>query len=104
MIAEENQIYEMTPTQQAMLIYSLYAPESKAYFDQVCYTYRGPLNIAAFAAAWQRVIERHGILRTSFSTTDEAQLSQCVHDEATLSLQHHDWRGLKADEQELRRD
>ena len=40
MIAEENQIHELTPTQQAMLIYSLYAPESKAYFEQVCYTYR----------------------------------------------------------------
>jgi amino acid adenylation domain-containing protein len=92
MIAEENQIHELTPTQQAMLIYSLYAPESKAYFEQVCYSYRGPLNTAAFAAAWQRVIERHQILRTSFSTDDPERLSQIVHSEATLSLQQHDWR------------
>jgi amino acid adenylation domain-containing protein len=104
MIAEENQIHELTPTQQAMLIYSLYAPESQAYFEQVCYTYRGPLNISAFAAAWQRVIERHQILRTSFSTQDAERLSQFVHNEATLSLQQHDWRGLPASEQESRRD
>ena len=53
MIAEENQIHELTPTQQAMLIYSLYAPESQAYFEQVCYSYEGPLDIVAFAEAWQ---------------------------------------------------
>jgi amino acid adenylation domain-containing protein len=104
MIAEENQIHALTPTQQAMLIYSLYAPESKAYFEQICYTYRGPLDTAAFAAAWQRVIERHQILRTSFSTSDAEQLCQTVHSEASLSLQQHDWRGLSPSEQELRRD
>ncbi|MEO7970848.1 MAG: amino acid adenylation domain-containing protein [bacterium] len=104
MIAEENQIHELTPTQQAMLIYSLYAPESKAYFEQVCYAYRGPLNTTAFAAAWQSVIERQQILRTSFSTADAERLSQFVHSEATLPLQRHDWRGLPAGEQALRRD
>jgi amino acid adenylation domain-containing protein len=104
MIADQTQNHELTPTQQAMLIYSLYAPESKAYFEQVCYTYHGPLNAAAFATAWQRVIERHQILRTSFSTDDAERLSQFVHSEATLPLQQHDWRGLPANEQEARRD
>src|SRR6266550_6485450 len=94
MIVESNNVHELTPTQQAMLIYSLYAPESQAYFEQVCYTYRGPLNSSAFAAAWQRVIERHQILRTSFSTQDAERLSQSVHIEAKLSLQQHDWREL----------
>ena len=104
MIVEQNQVPELTPTQQAMLIYSLYAPQSEAYFEQVCYTYRGPLNTSAFAAAWQRVIERHQILRTSFSAGDDERLCQFVHSEARLSLQEHDWRGLSAGEQELRRD
>jgi surfactin family lipopeptide synthetase C len=104
MIVERNQLHELTPTQQAMLIYSLYAPESKAYFEQVCYTYRGPLKSVAFAAAWQRVIQRHDILRTSFSAGDAEQFCQFVHSEARLSFQQHDWRGLAASEQELRRD
>jgi amino acid adenylation domain-containing protein len=94
MNVENNQVHELTPTQQAMLIYSLYAPESKAYFEQVCYTYRGPLNSSAFAAAWQSVIERHDILRTSFSTGDAEQLRQFVHADARLSFQEHDWREL----------
>lgn len=104
MIVEPKHAQELTPTQQAMLIYSLYAPDSKAYFEQVCYAYRGPLDSSAFAAAWQRVIERHEILRTSFSTSDAEQLCQFVHDDATLSLQQHDWRGLSVREQQQRRD
>jgi amino acid adenylation domain-containing protein len=104
MIVERNHPQELTPTQQAMLIYSLYAPESSAYFEQVCYAYRGPLNLTAFAAAWQRVIQRHDILRTSFSTGDAEQLCQFVHDDATLSLRQYDWRGLSVSEQERRRD
>ncbi len=94
MIVESNHVHELTPTQQAMLIYSLYAPESKAYFEQVCYAYRGPLNASAFAAAWQRVIYRHEILRTSFSTGDAEHLCQFVHADARLSFQEHDWREL----------
>ncbi|HEX3282242.1 MAG TPA: condensation domain-containing protein, partial [Pyrinomonadaceae bacterium] len=104
MIVQENDINRLTPTQQAMLIYSLYAPESKAYCEQICYTYRGPLNAAAFATAWQRVIARHEILRTSFSTDDAERFSRLVHAEATLPFQQHDWRGLSANEQESRRD
>ena len=104
MIVESNHAHELTPTQQAMLIYSLYVPESKAYFEQVCYTYRGPLNSSAFAAAWQQVIQRHEILRTSFSTGDAEHLCQFVHADVRLSFQEHDWRGFSAREQELRRD
>lgn len=104
MNVEENQVHELTPTQQAMLIYSLYAPESEAYFEQVCYMYRGPLNTSAFGAAWQRVIQRHEILRTSFSAGDAERFCQFVHTEARLSLQEQDWRGLSPSEQELRRD
>src|SRR6267143_380226 len=94
MIVESNNVHELTPTQQAMLIYSLYAPESKAYFEQVCYAYRGPLNSSAFAAAWQRVIHRHEILRTSFSTGDADHLCQLVHADASISVEQHDWREL----------
>jgi len=94
MIVESNNVHELTPTQQAMLIYSLYAPESKAYFEQVCYAYRGPLNSSAFAAAWQRVIQRHEILRTSFSTGDAEHFCQLVHADASISVEQHDWREL----------
>ena len=58
--------YELTPTQEAMLLYSLYAPNSPAYLEQFGYAYRGSLNVPTFKSAWQRLIDRHSSLRTSF--------------------------------------
>jgi len=92
--ADQQEVYELTPTQQAMLIYALYAPPSAAYFEQFCYRYRGPLNTQAFAAAWQRVIDRHPILRTSFRWEDGDHPLQVVNPRAELPLQLLDWRNL----------
>ena len=97
-----NEVYELTPTQQAMLIYSLYAPQSKAYFEQACYSYQGPLDASAFAEAWQQVIDRHAILRTSFSWDDSERLSQIIHPQAALPFQEEDWRELSDFEQHER--
>ena len=44
-LAENENVYDLTPTQQAMLLYALYAPESQAYFEQVTYSHQGPLNV-----------------------------------------------------------
>lgn len=103
-VANQNEFYELTPTQQAMLVYSLYAPGSKAYFEQVCYSYRGALDVGAFAEAWQKVVDRHAILRTSFSSEDSEKPRQTVHPEAFLPFQQHDWRKLSASERQERLD
>jgi len=95
----ENQSYELTPTQQAMLLYSLYAPRSRAYFEQICYAYEGPLNISAFTRAWQTVVERHAILRTGFSCDNSERPVQIVYPQATLPFVQLDWRRCSATEQ-----
>ncbi|HEV2828701.1 MAG TPA: amino acid adenylation domain-containing protein [Pyrinomonadaceae bacterium] len=100
----QNQTYELTPTQQAMLLYSLYAPRSKAYFEQVCYSYRGPLDRQAFAKAWQSVVDRHSILRTGFSCDNPERPTQIVYPEATLPFQHLDWRELLPAQQQEQLD
>lgn len=92
--------YELTPTQQAMLMYSLYAPRSQAYFEQVCYSYEGPLDANAFAQAWQQVIDRHAILRTSFSWDDSEHPVQEVVTAAALPFEQHDWRQQGTSEQQ----
>ncbi len=103
MVETNNEVYELTPTQQAMLMYSLYAPQSKAYFEQVCYSYQGSLDSRAFAQAWQRVIDRHAILRTRFSSGDPEYL-QRVQPHAALPFQYHDWRELSAVGQQAQLD
>lgn len=99
-VANQQDVYELTPTQQAMLVYALYAPASTAYFEQFCYSYRGHLNVPAFAEAWQRVIERHAILRTSFRWEEADRPLQVIHPSAELPLQHLDWRDLSPSKQQ----
>jgi amino acid adenylation domain-containing protein len=94
MMETKNKTYELTPTQQAMLLYSLYAPRSKAYFEQVCYAYQGPLDRGAFAKAWQQIADRHAILRTGFSVDDSERPAQIVYAEASMPFKHLDWREL----------
>lgn len=84
-----------------MLLYSLYAPESPAYFEQCCYHYRGPLNVDVFKSAWQKVIDRHSSLRTSFHWTDD-NAHQIVNERAELPFKFLDWRDLDAAERDER--
>ena len=94
-----NTSYELTPTQQAMLLFSLYAPNSPAYFEQFCYSYHGLLDVPAFTSAWQRVIHRHPSLRTSFCWDDERGPRQTVHEHAKLPFTFLDWQHLNDAEQ-----
>jgi len=95
-------IYPLSPMQQGMLFHSLYAPETGVYFEQSSYTLRGDLNIPAFERAWQRVIDRHPVLRTAFVWEGLDEPLQVVHRRVELPLEKQDWRGLSEDEQETR--
>src|SRR5215204_3115190 len=59
-------IYALSPMQEGMFFHSLYAPQSGVYFQQLNCVLEGRLNIDAFQRAWQRVVDRHAILRTAF--------------------------------------
>ncbi|WP_110186188.1 non-ribosomal peptide synthase/polyketide synthase [Pokkaliibacter plantistimulans] len=58
-------LYPLSPMQQGMLFHSLYDPGSSAYINQLQVEMHG-LDVDAFRAAWQQVMERHAILRTGF--------------------------------------
>src|SRR5918911_5121433 len=57
-------IYELSPMQQGMLFHTLYSPDSGAYIEQSVFAVEGESDILAFERAWQRIIQRHTILRT----------------------------------------
>ncbi len=93
-------IYPLSPMQQGMLFHSLYTPESGVYFEQLCFTLHGDLDIAAFERAWQALIDQHPALRTVFAWETRDKPLQVVRQHAILPRTTHDWRDLSPDAQE----
>jgi amino acid adenylation domain-containing protein len=95
-------LHEMTPTQEAMLLYALYAPDSPAYFEQFCYSYRGSLNVNALASACEQIVNRHAILRASFCWDNDNRPRQIVQDHVELPFTFYDWSKYSAAGQDER--
>ncbi|MEU7788012.1 non-ribosomal peptide synthase/polyketide synthase [Amycolatopsis sp. NPDC049159] len=86
-------IYPLTPLQAGMLFHSLVDQGSNAYFDQFRLRLAGVGDPAALAEAWQRVVDRTPILRTSTAWDGVEEPLQRVHRDVRVPVTHHDWRG-----------
>ncbi len=95
-------IYPLSPMQEGMLFHSLFAPEEGLYFEQFSCLLRGELNVPAFIQAWEEVIRRHPILRTSFVWKRLDKMLQVVHREVEVPVTQQDWRALSSEDQEKR--
>ncbi|HKP13464.1 MAG TPA: condensation domain-containing protein, partial [Blastocatellia bacterium] len=95
-------IYELSPMQQGMLFHSLRSPQSGMYVEQLSCALRGPLDVAAFGRAWQFVVDRHTVLRTSFYWKEMDKPLQVVQRDARLPLDVEDWRDLPREAQRER--
>ena len=83
--------YPLSPMQQGLLFHSLYAPESGVYVEQLSCTLHVDLNVAAFQRAWQQVVDRHPVLRTSFVTQGLKEPVQAVHKQVSIEWEVEDW-------------
>ncbi|HEX5736598.1 MAG TPA: amino acid adenylation domain-containing protein, partial [Blastocatellia bacterium] len=92
-------IYPLSPMQQGMLFHSLYEPGSDIYVTQMSCELTGDLELEALCWAWQRVIDRHTILRTAVEWEQVDEPLQVVIGRAELSIEQQDWRGIGEDEQ-----
>jgi surfactin family lipopeptide synthetase C len=92
-------LYRVSPIQEGMLFHALAAPESGVYFEQFTTAYDQGLDADVFAAAWQQVLDRHPILRTSFLWEDLEAPVQVVHRQVELELARLDWRDRAPGEQ-----
>ncbi|HVG10759.1 MAG TPA: amino acid adenylation domain-containing protein [Thermoanaerobaculia bacterium] len=95
-------IYRLSPLQEGMLFESLYAPEADAYVVQVSWTLGGDLDPAALRRAWEEIVRRHAVLRTSFHWEELEQPHQVVHPQVELPWVEEDWRGVPPEECERR--
>ncbi|MEV3873163.1 amino acid adenylation domain-containing protein [Streptomyces sp. NPDC049906] len=95
-------VYELSPIQQGMLYEQLAQPGIGVYVEQLRLEFSGTLDPAHFARAWQLVVDRHPILRSTFHWRRNGTAMQVVHRTATLPLETLDWRDLDERTQEDR--
>src|SRR5690349_13566545 len=94
-------LYPLSPLQQGMLFHTIEAPESGVYFEQTVFNIQGPLDAIAFERAWQTVINRHSILRSSFLWQNLDSPVQAVYRRVDIAMEKQDWRG-RTDEVQTR--
>ncbi|WP_163996532.1 non-ribosomal peptide synthase/polyketide synthase [Pyxidicoccus caerfyrddinensis] len=100
--ADVQDLYPLSPLQQGLLFHTVLSPESGVYFEQLAWTVSGALDMEHFRRAWQALIERTPVFRTSFAWSDLESPLQVVHAHAELPWTQLDWRSLSEAEQKTR--
>ncbi len=103
-MSDFEDIYELSPVQQAMLVHVLYAPDSDAFINQIGFTLDGPLDPATVQSALAQLIGRHTALRTSVLYQDLDRPYQVVHPAVEPPVTFLDWSELTRDERSARLD
>jgi amino acid adenylation domain-containing protein len=95
-VAKQNveDFYPLSPMQQGMLFHSMLAPGSGVYVEQWSCTLTGHFDLTAFRQAWQRVMDRHAILRTGFLSESQQGPIQVVYRKIPLVVDQKDWQEL----------
>ncbi|MCP5045597.1 MAG: amino acid adenylation domain-containing protein, partial [bacterium] len=83
-------IISLTPLQEGMLFHYLKDPESPQYFEQLCLTATGRLDMQRFNEAWQIVVTGNQMLRTLFRWEDRQNPVQVVLRQGRLQPVFHD--------------
>lgn len=86
-------IYPLTRMQRGLLFRCVSYSNSPIFMGQWWALLEGALDCEALAQAWQAVVDRHPVLRTSFNWEIKDRPFQVVHRSAALSVQHLDWSG-----------
>jgi natural product biosynthesis luciferase-like monooxygenase protein/amino acid adenylation domain-containing protein len=94
--------YRLSPMQQGMLLHNLDAPQSGAFVQQTVFAVHGDLDPDSFRLAWERVMDRHAVLRSCFrwEGVDVPVLDLGVG--VSLPIELEDWRGVSPTEHEYR--
>ncbi|KMQ64607.1 hypothetical protein ACM46_10170 [Chryseobacterium angstadtii] len=82
-------IYELSPMQQGLYYHWLAAPKGSAYFMQTSYRVKSEkLDLSKVEEAFNILVNRYTILRTSFESRYEGLLLQFVHKKAHIDFKH----------------
>ncbi|WP_199443117.1 non-ribosomal peptide synthase/polyketide synthase [Umezawaea beigongshangensis] len=87
-------VYPLTPLQAGLVFHGLVDAGSTAYVDQFRLRLGGVARPDALAEAFQRVVDRTPVLRSSVVWEGVEQPLQVVHRRVRVPVVQHDWRAL----------
>ncbi|HEY2194794.1 MAG TPA: non-ribosomal peptide synthase/polyketide synthase, partial [Actinomycetospora sp.] len=91
-----DDIYPLTPMQAGMVFHGLAQADQGVYLEQATFILDGVRDPRTLAAAWQQVVDRTPVLRTSIAWEGVDEPVQVVHRTATVPVRHLDWTELPA--------
>ncbi|AZZ92862.1 amino acid adenylation domain-containing protein [Hahella sp. KA22] len=102
MIKKENlkDLYPLSPMQEGMLYQSLLHPDAPVYHEQALYRLRGELRVDLLEQAWERLFQRHDILRVQFIAEKVSRPLQAVLHQRVGEFHYNDLRKASPDFQE----
>ncbi|MCX6316091.1 MAG: amino acid adenylation domain-containing protein [Bacteroidetes bacterium] len=86
-------VYPLSPLQEGLYFHSQVDEHSDTYFEQISFTWEGPLNMDAVQLALQQLAERYSVLRTAFVHIAHPRPLQVVVKHTTLTCRMDDIRG-----------
>jgi amino acid adenylation domain-containing protein len=86
--------YELSPMQAGLFFHAVSGADSGVDIEQLVATLHEPLDEARFLRAWQRMAERHPILRTRFRWQGVTEPVQDVIDRVQIPVEQFDWCAL----------
>jgi amino acid adenylation domain-containing protein/non-ribosomal peptide synthase protein (TIGR01720 family) len=99
---EIEDVYRQSPLQQGLFFHALLGAHGGDYIVQRSCTLAGDLDVPALVRAWEILMARHAVLRTSFASAGLAIPVQRVHRQVPLPWSAEDWRGQPPAEQRRR--
>ncbi len=93
---QSQDIYPLSPLQEAFLYHSITDRSSSAYFSQLSYEVSGRLDAALFEDSLAHLFDRHSILRTAFVYEGLKQAYQVVIKDRRAEFHRRDLRDLDA--------
>lgn len=84
-------IYECSPLQKGMLFHAVHQPETGLYIEQIRFSLSDALEKEVFRRAWEKTVERHDALRTTFHWKGINSQLQVVQKKIKVPWEEKSW-------------
>src|SRR5262249_31792483 len=97
--ADVEDVWPLAPIQHGMLFHALYEPDVPLYSNQLHLVLDGDLNHSLFEQAWQRVVDSHAVLRSTFRWRGFREPVQLIARAGRVEFRSEDVSSLNEHEQ-----